>query len=218
MRQINESVESPNSSCGEIRTELNRNWVCFEIWSYLPGGPRSPMMCMVCIELWTTWLFFTNSSVGSQLMIFDTGIVQSLRNTPDPPVTWWITGLKTTSSIFISNIWMNVIQYNIISPFKWVSWCFTYMVRLSCRLCLMLAILSARKVGLDLVVVNMSVGFCYQDQKQKVSHKHSYRKIIGQFFSFKLIYLTALKLRCHKDIVAMKDDRTPNRIKLNHSV
>lgn len=42
---------------------------------------------------------------------------------------------------------------------------FTYIVRLSCRLCLTLAILSARYVGTDLVVVNNSEEFCFKDQK-----------------------------------------------------
>lgn len=51
-------------------------------WTYvsdLPAGPRSPMMCMVCMALLTTWLFFTNSSVGSQLMIFNLEKLKSLK-------------------------------------------------------------------------------------------------------------------------------------------
>lgn len=49
--------------------------ICFD----LPAGPRSPMMCMVCMALLTTWLFFTNSSVGSQLMIFNLEKLKSLK-------------------------------------------------------------------------------------------------------------------------------------------
>lgn len=40
------------------------------------------MMCMVCMTLLTTCLFLTNSSVGSQLMIFDFGTLESLQSMP----------------------------------------------------------------------------------------------------------------------------------------
>lgn len=68
-------------------------------WSYLPGGLRSPMMCIVCMVLFTTWLLLTNSSVGSQLMIFDLGILESLQDMPDHPVTWLFNTLHITSSV-----------------------------------------------------------------------------------------------------------------------
>ena len=85
-------------------------WACLEVsvfpmllvclWSYLPGRARSPMMSMVCMALFTTCLLFTNSSVGSQLTIFDLGLLQSLQNTPSLPITWLSQTLNITSTVF----------------------------------------------------------------------------------------------------------------------
>lgn len=61
--------------------------ICFD----LPAGPRSPMMCMVCMALLTTWLFFTNSSVGSQLMIFN---LEKLKSLKKKGTKWWFKGVK----------------------------------------------------------------------------------------------------------------------------
>lgn len=93
------------------------------------------------------------------------------------------------------------------------------MVRLSCRLCLTLAILSARNVGLDSVVFNNSVEYCFQEKhkttihlvKDKIYnlqfHIHFHKEILTPFLSLDFTFRLS-RCVCRTDMMFPIDSQT----------
>ena len=85
----NSQILPTNDILGFVRSEHDlTSW--HEVDPHCPltcrEVPRSAMMCMVCMALFTTWLLFTKSCEGSHVIILVLGILQSLQWTT---VTWW---------------------------------------------------------------------------------------------------------------------------------
>lgn len=110
------------------------------------------MMCIVCMTLFTTWVFLTNSSVGSQLMIFALGTPQSLQQMPDG--LWFLLKCTKCTGHRASDTG-NLLQWLYITYIFW-----------SCPLCLRLVILSARDVGHDLFVFSNIDEYCLNEEKR----------------------------------------------------
>lgn len=137
--------------------------------THLPGGSRSSMMRMVCTGVLTTWLVFTKSSEGSQVISLDLGKVLSLQTNRIPQTHFAYKGNMNIPVHCLSSkqhithqCCFNYIHFNNNSLW-WVTG--TYTGCLSCRLCLTLAILCARKVGLDLTCLTILWESCSEYKK-----------------------------------------------------
>lgn len=128
--------------------------------THLPAGPRFPMMCMVCTGVLTMWLVFKvlRGVPGNQPGLGDGAVTADQQNTTNTfciqgyGVMWTYRYTVCLQNSTTHQCCFNYIHFNNNSLW-WVTG--TYTGRLSCRLCLTLAILCASKVGLDLTCVTI---------------------------------------------------------------